>query len=351
MKRLIRHLTISLIFAAGLFSFSCRKNPVAPQPPFSSDTSSHNFSWLFDTLGSYPAFFNDVWGASTNNVYAVGFVNAPTGQPANYMAHFDGFAWHVISDTALLYGLGAGGLSGIHGLSKDDITVVGISNQGNGLSGFIGRWDGLHWKNVTPTAIRPFHTVWMRGDHDIFAGGGNGYVVHYNGVEWDSLPSGTTLDVWRIFGLPTGEVYGVASNYWQSPQGSVILRIDSSRVTTEQIISGRRLFAFWGDSRTNLYAVGEGVFHKGPEGGWQDLGVQRPATSLFGIGAMKGSDILIGGYLQTILHWNGVSWKFYDSLYVPTGTTSINQIRAIGDEFFCVGDAGSLAFTMHSKHQ
>jgi hypothetical protein len=337
-------------FVSLLVLASCRHS-TEPPPPSGPDTTSHNFSWQFDTLGSYPSYFNDVWGVTKNSVYAVGFINAPTGQLANYIAHFDGITWRTITDTALLYGLGAGGLSGIHGLSNSNITVVGTCDQGYGYSGFIGRWDGAKWTNVTPTGTRPLKTVWMRGSNDIFAGGVSGYVLHYNGIKWDSLSSGTMLDIWRIFGLPTGEVYGVASDYWQSPQGGVILQIDSSQITTEKVISGRRIFAIWGDSRTNLYVVGEGIYHKGSQDDWQDLGLQRPATTLFGIGAMKGSDILIGGYLQTVLHWNGASWRFYDSLYNQSGTTTIYQIRPIGNTFFVVGTANSLALTMIGNHK
>lgn len=156
----------------------------------------------------------------------------------------------MINETALLFGLQAGGLLGIHGLSGNNITAVGTCNDSKAISGFIGRSDGTHWTNVTPGDIRPLHTVWMRGVNDIFAGDHSGYVLHYKGVKCQSVPPGTTLDVWRIFCLPTGEVCGVASDYWNSPQASLILRIDSSQITTEQVISGRRMFALRGDSKT-----------------------------------------------------------------------------------------------------
>ena len=51
-----------------------------------------------------------------------------------------------------------------------------------------GEWE---WQNPLPTG-HDLWRVWGSGENDVFAVGQNGTIVHYDGVSWDSMTTGTT---------------------------------------------------------------------------------------------------------------------------------------------------------------
>jgi hypothetical protein len=81
------------------------------------DTTSHNFTWVIDTLGNYGSYLNDVAIIDENNIWVVGNIETDSGE--FNAAKWDGFRWKtfgIYSNTLDLYS--------IQYFSDDDIWVT-----------------------------------------------------------------------------------------------------------------------------------------------------------------------------------------------------------------------------------
>ena len=58
------------------------------------DTTSHNFTWVIDTLGDYGSYLNDVAIIDENNIWVVGNIETDSGE--YNAAHWDGIDWDFL---------------------------------------------------------------------------------------------------------------------------------------------------------------------------------------------------------------------------------------------------------------
>jgi len=343
--RSIRLLIIPFVLLMAVSN--CRKNePCTTCPPSEPDTTSHSISWRVDTLGTYSSYLFDVWGPGSSDLYAVGYLRAEGASRDAYISQYDGIRWNARPDSILSFGLQAGGLQGIHGLSSNNMVVVGASYNSILFKGFAAIWNGSAWHDISPPNSMGLNSVWMKSSNDIYAVGEGGTLLRFDGAKWDSLPSPTDLAILRLVGVPTGELFAVAADYANYLTGSVILRISGTTVDVEKIIPGRRLFSIWGQSSSNLYAVGDGVFHRDDQGVWSEVNVNRSNTALFAVNGTKDSDILLAGAYQLILHWNGNSWYEYSDLFQGSSSIILEQVIGFPDGYTIVGQTGSYAIVL-----
>ncbi len=183
-----------IAIAAILFTESgCRRNPVAPTPPKDPCT----YTWTIDTLsylGSAQTIMQSIWGSSPKDVYVVGHNDTGDGK----MYHFDGKTWTPVT----LYfpdrwGNAAIDLGDIYGFAPNDIWAVGqrvLSNPNpppNFLdSSLVIHFDGIQWNEVMLPRKRLLNRVGGSSPNDIWMGGINGTLYHYDGskVKPDSVP-------------------------------------------------------------------------------------------------------------------------------------------------------------------
>jgi hypothetical protein len=111
------------------------------------------------TMNTNLGFVLDIWAFDGDTAYAVGDLG---------MAKYDGWAWGAVNvpTTESLYG--------VWGLSEDSLWAVG----GNGT---ILHWDGSQWNDIpnpahgTGTTLRE---IWGTSDHDLWVVGDNGTVLY-----------------------------------------------------------------------------------------------------------------------------------------------------------------------------
>lgn len=330
--------------AMQFFILGCKDAPPGPPPPPAGpDTTSHEITWQTDTMGYYSSSLLDVWGTSSTNIYAVGLLAEGGPQLNEFIAHYDGLGWSKLGDDSLNWWIAGGLLAGIHGLSDSAIFVVGTRNNGYGVSGFVGRWNGQKWFNISPDSSSSLLTVFARSMTDVYAAGDTGTLVHYDGNRWHRLNSGTTLDIWQITGLPDGEIYAVASDYFNSFAGSVILRIEGDNVVQDQFFSVGQKFGIWGTTDGEAYATGEGTFHKTNGSTWQEIITPNPRIALWSVTGTRPNNVLVVGSFGAVIHWSGGSWKFYDELYDRSSSKSYFKAFAIDNKYFLVGNTPSHA--------
>lgn len=214
---------LSFILTLLLLTLSCKDLGHIVDPPVNLDPRAYKLR--VDVLESPEGGSIDIraiWGTAYNNVYAVGVHSTPY----TYMFfHFDGNGWADITENIRTpifdYGGGDFDLRGIHGFGPSDFWVVGgwkffySSTEGIRKQGFVLRYDGTKFVNMTPPDMPPasqidsrFYTIWGTSSNDIWAAGSYGWILHWNGTQWSNhRMTDTTADINSIPGKIGGKVY------------------------------------------------------------------------------------------------------------------------------------------------
>ena len=130
------------------------------------------------------------------------------------------------------------------------------------------------------------HDIWANAPNDIWAGGAQGTVQHFDGATWSDVAVPTTADIVSVWGSPT-DVLGEPIYLWALTGGDTAIRWDGTSWTVLSPLTG----------------VNTGR----PGLSWTMItGTSPYDTTLFGV------DVLVPG--ESIIepisrHWNGTSWS------------------------------------------
>jgi len=157
-------------------------------------TTSHDFTWTIDTLGSAQygygsSYLNDVAIIDDDNIWAVGEINVDSGLYG--AAVWDGMHWTL---KKLIAGSSNVRPRGIWAFSSRNIWFA---------AGSIYHWDGektsLEWsRNIQSTET--VEKVWGASPTNLYFVGNSGTIVHYDGATFTRVASGTELDFTDIWG-------------------------------------------------------------------------------------------------------------------------------------------------------
>lgn len=178
-----------------------------------------------------------------DDVWAVG------GSPdVGAVRHHDGHAWTEISLPA-----GTPLLNWAMPFAGDDVLVVG-----NG--GTILAWDGVSFVREESGTTENLWGVWGASRDDVWAVGGSGFegsaptVIHYDGAAWSAatLPTIERANVFAFF-----KVWGSsATDVWVVGQRGVVLHHDGTTWTEEFVGASDDLVAVWGTGPDHVVMVG-----------------------------------------------------------------------------------------------
>jgi hypothetical protein len=251
----------------------CGDHPTAP-PPAPSEPS-----WKLLATGE---IFVDVWGCSPNAVFALGEAS---------LFYYNGSSWTVLPDPP------AGGTA-IWGTSPENLFVI--------AGGDIYHYDG-HVSNLVvhgPTPLYRFMDIWGSSDRDIFAVGGGGTILHYDGSVWVPMTSGTGSDLRCLWGISGRDVYAAGA-------GGTVVHYDGSTWTSLSTPS-LEPSCIWASSSSDIYCVGQDdngdgiVFHYDGSS-WRPL--YNAYRSLSGVWGSSATDVYVVGERGTMLHSDGSTWS------------------------------------------
>lgn len=144
-----------------------------------------------------------------------------------------------------------------HGFN--DIYSVSASNvYAVGNYGLIYHYDGSSWTEMTSPVAVDLNGVWGRAANDIFAVGNDGTILWYNGLEWRKLSSPTSSHLFSVWGFD-----GIGSQVYAGGRNGEILVYSGGTWTymdtplADGIWNYTTINGIWGDSSSNLYAVGQ----------------------------------------------------------------------------------------------
>ncbi len=291
------------------------------------DTTSHSFTWEFDTLGIYPSYLNDVAVINENNIWVVGEIKTDEPDTVHNLpytkynaAHWDGSEWEFEL-------IGVSGVigNGIYYFAENDIWVA---------TGIIYHWNGDEWEryhlwdmDVLGANDGGVTEIWGTSPTNIYFTGRKGSIVHYDGTNFSRMESGTDTPIIDIWGTDENHIWATA--YTNSvddthPEGyeSVTLFYDGT--------SWEKLYVhpdgYWPDvtdsisgGMTSVWAFEDTVYICSASGIWAkpfngNAGVlHRPDfVSWAYLKSIRGNnynDIYISTKFSQIYHFNGISWK------------------------------------------
>jgi len=316
--------------------------------PSPIDTTSHSFVWRLDTLGDGSAsVLNDVFVIDENNVWAVGeiYLKDSSGNysdPAYNAARWNGSKWNLLRIIVRDYGSATGyfPLKTVFGFAANDVWFAGDAD--------LIQWNGTNFssKAFFMTSI-PFDgqvlKMWGVTSSSIYCVGRNGAIYFYNGTSWQKLNSGTTIDIFDVWGSTSckGElqILAVASNGPEIPQAKKLLRIDGNTVT-EIPSEGlpMDLASVWFTPSKKYFVGGDLLYSTSRLGSLWQQEPQQPNYYVSKVRATSLNDIVVCGGLGHLSHFNGASWRHYLGNEVPvidgnyrSGAIHQKVIAAVGE--------------------
>jgi len=321
----MKYILIFVIFILSFFIifFSCSE-PTKPPVNNGPDTTSHDFSWTIDTIGTYGSYLKDVAIINENNIWAVGEIHTDetdrydslgVWQPPFNVVQWNGIKWNLIRTEALGYGYGEN--YSVFAFNENDIWVC---------SGIPKHWDGNNWKfyGSTEGYVGGFRItkVWGTSSTDLYLVGTNGNITHYDGQSWQRLESGTDLyigDIWGAINPKTNEyeILVIASDQFQN-NGMKVLKIENSSVIALPD-SGLpwSLASIWFVQGRQYYLTGDGIFNtKDLYTSWQPV-PNQPLIYKSRIRGNAVNDVIVVGGFGLVSHYNGSTWRQYMGTELP----------------------------------
>jgi hypothetical protein len=299
---------------------------------------------MMSSLGIYP-YIQDIWIGPTKL-----FVVGENGTVALY----DGAAWHNENGgpTRTLQDVWTGGPQeavavGANGLILEydgttvtDASLPGFSYYLNGIAGsrdnlyVVGggsrvlHYDGSTWANITDVAVSTADLldVWASGN-EAFAVGAYGTIVHVSGTTLATMASGTTEELYGVWGASATDVFAVGTN------GTILHYDGTSWSSMDTGGFDDYLTCVTGSSSTNVYTLGSRGFLLHYDGtSWES--VPNPIGSSQSKIWMSGPKDLFAFSYSAIFHFDGTSWVSfpfisYMSLYNIAGSGPTN-VFAVG---------------------
>jgi hypothetical protein len=171
----------------------------------------------------------------------------------------------------------------------------------------------LVWSSVSSGTTQNIFGIWGTSASDVWAVGSGGTILHYNGTIWSSVASGTTEDLFGVWGTSATDVWAVGS-------GKTFLHYNGTTwlsVSTETLWGqfGGIAYSVWGTSASDVWAVGDfGTILHYNGTTWSSV-PSATMQNLISVWGSSASDVWIVGndqmlhYIGTSYNYNGTSWR------------------------------------------
>ncbi|KAA3660564.1 MAG: hypothetical protein DWQ10_06380 [Calditrichaeota bacterium] len=320
-----------LLFVVVLLLITCNKSPTGTDDENrlrNADLSA--LQWTVDTLfteNSLNTVMYTIWGASKNDVWVGGFNDNIYG----IMWHYDGKKWTAWQNPGIP-GLSIGE---IWGFADDDIWAVGerrrYANQGypgaSDRMSLIMHYDGYEWKEILipENDVRAgLSSIGGAGPNDMYAGGANGTLYHYDGSKWklDSLylpvvpnDSNGTFISSISQGSAGDDIYLLQNwrmNYAVIPYPYLYKRENEKWVLKDSSDYWYYFNNLWLSPEKNLYLTGSEVVSWTEGTGFSSISTQLPTYRSHGMAGWDDNMLVSGRDGPTenpqFFHFNGTDW-------------------------------------------
>ena len=356
-------LTVLAFLLGIVFLQTCKKerNPVSPPVTIKPDTTSHNFTFVIDTIGNNPLFPShlwDVWVVNENDVWVVGEINTlDTGFdslgnfiPPYSAAHWNGEKWEYVRfwDNGWPSHSVITPVFSIWKFSDSEVWLAAggiFKKKGD-------RWY-LKYKN-NPDAGEMVTKLWAASENEIYGVGARGLIVKYDGNSWTRMESGTDVDLLNIWGVKdeqTGQTHVFAAGSRGDRYYGVVLELKDGqwlhRFDEQHPIFGNEddhmaPIAVWG-YKDSVYVSYSGydsdnVYRHDINNFSNDFTLIH-SESMGAISSIYGNaqnDFFLVGFRDVVLHYNGRTFKKY--FQFPFVDARYYSVKQKGDYVFACGN-------------
>jgi hypothetical protein len=317
------------------------------------DTTSHDFIWTVDTIG-VRSYLYDV-AIIENEIWIVGqvFLSDSSGQldPNNYnlvRGSSSGNEWEI---ERILFPICDANGNEINTASFATSSVFAFSVNDIWITdgGSFVHWNGSTFQRMClrfDLIEGAIQKLWGTTNNDIYAVGGNGTIIYYDGISWQKKESDTDIDLRDVWGGADG------SNLWACGyrgdwSESILLHSTNGTIWEEYGHAPpwnvyQDLFSsVWFPRNDSAYVVGNwNIFRHSPN---SPTGYKPYPLALgnfpYRIRGNDRNDVVIVGDDGMIWHFNGKTWKRYSELFNPRDilySVSIykNTIVAVGERYY-----------------
>jgi len=294
--------------------------------------TTHEYDWSTTTTGIWQSVLVDVWGTDENNIYAVGGVRLNN-------TTYGIMKW---SNNEWVPEQVGGGMYAITGFSDNDIWVVGEAVQ---------HYDGNQWKRIDATSSgnqeiplnqvfydnKPYSSIWGNSSTDVYFGSQRGTIVHWDGKYATVVyKKSENFNIRNIHGSSATNIWAVGGEY-SNPWRNLILHFNGStwqEITNlpDETFSPSGVYVL---NEKEIYICGESGLLYGNESGWGEINLVGN-SALTRIKGKNGNDIFLTGHFNSLYHYNGKEWHWYNELYNSQGGF-LRGVFLVYDKVFAVG--------------
>lgn len=245
-----------------------------------------------------PIVPNSFGGISDSDMWAVGSY----GQ----LAHYNGSTWTHVESGAVNH------IRGVMAFASDDVWMCGDQSS-------IWHWDGSSISFDQLNTDVYMRALWGVAPDDMWAGDFN----HWDGTSWTRItPDEVYGDMTTIWGTASDNVYGVGVNV-NNNFASTIYHWDGTSWTLTNLGKRANMAGIWGTGPNDIFTATQAngdVFHFDGTS-WTEM--STPSTPLMlNLSGSASNNIFMSGQDGVMLHYDGMSWDYYDSGV----TLNINQL-------------------------
>lgn len=157
--------------------------------------------------------------------------------------------------------------------------------------------------------------MWGSGPDSIYAVGDEGLILHWNGLEWKRMISGTKSALYSIWGYDDTHILAVGDF-------GLVLRWNGEHWTEFYAGTENFLFDVWGDALDDIFIVGLSGTLVHFDGECWTLTPTRARDDLMAVDGMRGEYPFAVGTQGTILRYDGTQWQ-------PEVSPTTTGLRAI----------------------
>ena len=224
------------------------------------------------------------------------------------------------------------GLLATWGSSAQDVWAVGGA-------GTIVHFDGSKWSIVRSPTNNTLYSIWGSSANNVFAVGDRGTVLRWDGSTWTQLQLGAdgkdVAQIYGVWGADGSEVWFVGNHLTAGP---AILRWNGSAVTRLMAPAGVSwgLRGVWGVNKNSVYTAGEGgTLLRWDGASWTKFGPTMSA-SWGSIAGISDNNFFLATRTGLIYRWNGTNLVLAPTN--PPTVSGINSLWSDGTSVFAAGD-------------
>ncbi len=297
-----------------------------------------------DTVYANGERFADVWGSSSNDIFAVGkraqLYNNVLSETA-IIFHFDGSRWSEME-----LPIDVSGLSAVWGTSVTNVYAVGRKGPYPDSEGVVIHYNGSTWQTVMDGGLADnLYAIWGSSASDIYAVGyqrhpdsvyydRQGVVLHYDGSVWGKIYTieERSSAICAVWGSSNSDVFFDGSYSIYDDNDQYVGRSDDSILhfngtTWTRMTSSFPVSDFWGSSASNVFALSpNGDVYKYNGTYWAEIREELYDHDGGGIWGSSATDIFIvgdfpnifdnpqppPGYEKKVFHFNGSVFQNMD---------------------------------------